>query len=80
MQLENYESISKLRETLIHALQECVSILRPQNAVNHLSQLFLCLPLLRQLDTVTRRFWLNILQEGSIPMNKLFMEMLESNV
>nr|XP_027197908.1 estrogen-related receptor gamma-like [Dermatophagoides pteronyssinus] len=79
IQLENPESVIKLRDTLIQTLQDCVSILRPQTAINHLSQLFLCLPLLRQLDNVTRRLWLNILQEGSIPMQKLFVEMLESN-
>ncbi|XP_046919025.2 steroid hormone receptor ERR2 [Dermatophagoides farinae] len=80
IQLENQESVSKLRDTLLQTLQECVSILRPQSAINHLSQIFLCFPLLRQLDTVTRRLWSNILQEGSVPMQKLFVEMLESNV
>lgn len=80
IQLENNESVYRLRDTLIQTLHECVSILRPQTAIHHLSQLFLCLPLLRQLDTVTRRLWLNILQEGSVPMQKLFVEMLESNV
>ncbi|KAJ6218303.1 hypothetical protein RDWZM_009460 [Blomia tropicalis] len=77
--LEGFDRVSKLRETLIHSLQECVSILRPQSVVNHLSQLFLCLPLLRELDSVTRRLWLNVLQEGSVPMNKLFIEMLETS-
>ncbi|KPM04556.1 hypothetical protein QR98_0030060 [Sarcoptes scabiei] len=80
IQLENPESVSKLRHTLIRALQDCVSIIRPQSAIDHLSQLFLCFPLLRQLDIVTRRLWLNILQEGSVPMQKLFVEMLESSI
>lgn len=78
IQLENYDRVAKLRETLIHSLQECVSILRPQSVVQHLSQLLLCLPLLRQLDSVTRHLWLSVLKEGSVHMNKLFIEMLET--
>lgn len=80
IQLENFERVAKLRETLFHALQEVVTILHPQNAVPHLCQLLVCLPMVRQLDGLTRRYWQTILQEGSVPMNKLFVEMLESNV
>lgn len=80
IQLENFEKVSKLRETLVHSLQDCVTAMRHQNGVHQLSQLFLCLPLIRQLDIFTRRYWLNVLQEGSVPMNKLFVEMLESSL
>ena len=78
IQLENWERVQKLRESLLNSLQECVSFTRPQNAVGHLTQLLLSFPLLRQIDNVTRRLWLGVLQEGSVPMNKLFVEMLES--
>ncbi|XP_077531361.1 steroid hormone receptor ERR1-like [Haemaphysalis longicornis] len=45
----------------------------------HAGQLLLCLPLLRQLDTVVRRFWNGVRRDGTVPMNKLFVEMLESH-
>lgn len=45
----------------------------------HWGQLLLCLPLLRQLDTVVRRFWNGVRRDGNVPMNKLFVEMLESH-
>lgn len=45
----------------------------------HSGQLLLCLPLLRQLDTVVRRFWNGVRRDGTVPMNKLFVEMLESH-
>ncbi|CAG2100221.1 unnamed protein product [Medioppia subpectinata] len=78
--LEDSQSVSKLRETLLMTLQECVSALRPLNSVSHLSQLLLCMPLLRQLDGVTRRYWNCVRRESNVPMNKLFVEMLESNI
>ncbi|XP_015792177.1 steroid hormone receptor ERR2 isoform X1 [Tetranychus urticae] len=80
IQLENSQSVQKLRDTLLIALQECVSALRPYNSVHHLSQLLLCLPLLRQIDGITRRFWNGIKIEGRVQMNKLFLEMLEANL
>lgn len=46
---------------------------------SHAGQLLLCLPLLRQLDTVVRRFWNGVRRDGTVPMNKLFVEMLESH-
>lgn len=43
-----------------------------------LNQLLLCLPVLRQIDSCIRKFW-NDVRKGSnsVPMNKLFEEMLE---
>lgn len=80
IQLEDSQSVQKLRDTLVFALQECVSVLRPYNSIQHLSQILLCLPLLRQIDGVIRRFWNGVKREGRIQMNKLFVEMLESNL
>ncbi|CAN7938539.1 unnamed protein product [Ixodes hexagonus] len=48
-------------------------------AASHAGQLLLCLPLLRQLDSVVRRFWNGVRRDGAVPMNKLFVEMLESH-
>lgn len=43
-----------------------------------LNQVLLCLPVLRQIDSCIRKFW-NDVRKGpnSVPMNKLFEEMLE---
>ncbi|XP_054154108.1 steroid hormone receptor ERR1-like [Oppia nitens] len=81
IQLEDSQTVYKLRETLMATLQECVSALQPPTTcVHHLSQLLLCMPLLRQLDGVTRRYWNTVRRESNVPMNKLFIEMLESNI
>ncbi|XP_029847410.3 steroid hormone receptor ERR1 isoform X2 [Ixodes scapularis] len=48
-------------------------------AQQHCGRLLLCLPLLRQLDAVVRRFWNAVRRDGTVPMNKLFVEMLESH-
>lgn len=48
-------------------------------AVNHrLNEILLCLPVLRQIDSSIRKFW-NDKRKGpnTVPMNKLFEEMLE---
>lgn len=79
IQLENCQSVMKLRDTLLSALQECVASLHPYGYI-HLGQLLLVLPLLRQIDSVIRRFWNGIKREGRVQMNKLFLEMLESNL
>ncbi|RWS30537.1 Estrogen-related receptor gamma-like protein, partial [Leptotrombidium deliense] len=80
IQLEDPQSVHKLRDTLLVSLQECVSALRPFNSSHHVSQMLLTLPLLRQTDAVIRRFWSNVRREGKVPMNKLFVEMLESSI
>lgn len=77
--LEDSTSVFKLRESLLTALHDCVSI-RPFNAGNHFGQVLLCLPLLRQTDAAIRRFWNSVRKEGKVQMNKLFIEMLESTV
>lgn len=77
--LEDSASVFKLRESLLSALNDCVS-LRPYNSGNHFGQILLCLPLLRQTDAAIRRFWSNVRKDGKVQMNKLFIEMLESSV
>ncbi|XP_022244536.1 steroid hormone receptor ERR1-like [Limulus polyphemus] len=78
--LEDAPSVHKLRDIMLIGLQECVCVLRPNNATQHLSQLLLCLPLLRELDAEIRRFWNSVRHEGKVAMNKLFIEMLESHI
>jgi estrogen-related receptor ERR len=77
--LEDSASVFKLRESLLSALHDCVS-LRPFSAGNHLGQILLCLPLIRQTDAAIRRFWSGVRKDGKVQMNKLFIEMLESTV
>lgn len=79
IQLEDSASVYKLRDSILAGLQDCVSLFRAASCVQHLSQLLLCLPLVRQLDAEVRLFWNNVRKEGKVPMNKLFVEMLESN-
>jgi len=77
--LEDSSSVFKLRESLLVTLQDCVSSLRsPIPPSTHLSQILLCLPIIRQTDAAIRRYWINVQKEGKIHMNKLFIEMLES--
>lgn len=80
IQLEDPYSVAKLREQLLNSLIDCVGSLRTFNCNQHVAQLLLCLPLLRQTDAAIRRYWTTIRREGKVAMNKLFVEMLESNV
>ncbi|XP_050527556.1 estrogen receptor [Daktulosphaira vitifoliae] len=43
-----------------------------------INELLLCLPSLRQADQLIRQYWGAIHKEGTIRMNKLFVEMLEA--
>ena len=80
--LEEPTSVFKLRESLLHTLQDCVSSFHQpySSATSHLGQLLLCLPLIRQTDAAIRRYWINVRKDGKVPMNKLFIEMLDSGV
>jgi len=79
--LEDYESVEKLRNNVLSVLQEAIiaSGKQPMNAFQHLNELLLCLPLIRQVDVVIRKYWNNVRNANKVPMNKLFVEMLESN-
>lgn len=78
--LEDSAAVSKLRESIVCSLQDCVSSIRSYNCNLHLAQMLLCLPILRQTDAAIRRYWINVRRDGKVAMNKLFVEMLESNV
>lgn len=80
IELEDYESVEKLRNNVLCALQETIAHgKQPANAFQQLNELLLCLPLIRQVDFVIRKYWNKVRTENKVPMNKLFVEMLESN-
>ncbi|KAL3287858.1 hypothetical protein HHI36_002316 [Cryptolaemus montrouzieri] len=78
VRLEENHSLKKFRDTILSALSDTVGILRPAGVLYQVQQLLLCLPALRQADQVIRKFWLNIHHQNLVPMNKLFLEMLEA--
>lgn len=80
VRVDDHEALRKLREANLAALNECVSILRPGASSLHVGNLLLCFPSLRQVDSAVRRFWTNVKREGRVPMQKLLVEMLESNL
>lgn len=47
--------------------------------MHQIQQLLLCLPALRQADFVVRKFWCSVHNQDLVPMNKLFLEMLEAS-
>lgn len=51
----------------------------PSNAFQHLNDILLCLPLIRQVDFVIRKYWNQVRFDNKVKMNKLFVEMLETN-
>jgi len=80
IELEDCESVEKLRNNVLSALQEVIAHgKQPVNAFQHLNELLLSLPLIRQVDFVIRKFWNQVRSDNKVPMNKLFVEMLESS-
>lgn len=80
IELEDNESVEKLKANVLGALQEVIAHRKPpSNALQHLNELLLCLPLIRQVDVVIRKYWNQVRLDNKVPMNKLFIEMLESN-
>ncbi|KAF4517289.1 hypothetical protein B566_EDAN008623 [Ephemera danica] len=76
--VDEFAPLKQLRDQVTAALQDCVAVLRPSTGTYHMQQLLLSLPALRQADHVIRRFWADVRQEAKVPMNKLFVEMLEA--
>lgn len=76
VRLENPKATQQLRDLVMETLHEATP---SDTVVNHrLNEILLCLPILRQIDSCIRKFW-NDVRRGplSVPMNKLFEEMLE---
>ncbi|KAJ8930537.1 hypothetical protein NQ314_016650, partial [Rhamnusium bicolor] len=78
VKLDEYQSLKKFRDTILAALSDAIGILRPTGVLNQIQQLLLCMPALRQADQIVRRFWSDVHQQDLVPMNKLFLEMLEA--
>ncbi|XP_018328922.1 steroid hormone receptor ERR1 isoform X2 [Agrilus planipennis] len=76
--LDEYHSLKKFRDSIVISLIDAVGILRPSTAFFHTQQLLLCMPALRQADQVVRKFWIDVHHQDIVPMNKLFLEMLEA--
>ncbi|XP_075982550.1 estrogen-related receptor isoform X3 [Anticarsia gemmatalis] len=76
--IDEHAALRRFRDSILAALNDAVSALRPYNANAALQQLLLVLPALRHADVAVRRFWAGVHRERRAPMNKLFVEMLEA--
>ena len=78
VRLDEPQAFYRFRETILNSLSDSVSAIRPGQALRATQYMFLVLPSLRQADAIVRKFWLSIYRTGKVPMNKLFVEMLEA--
>lgn len=78
VQLDEAIPLKQFRDSIINALIECVTMIRGSSCET--ANILLCLPILRQADGVLRKFWLNIRENGTVVMNKLFVEMLDPSM
>ncbi|XP_045527218.1 steroid hormone receptor ERR1-like isoform X1 [Pieris brassicae] len=76
--LDEHAALRRFRDSILAALNDAVSALRPCDANGALQQLLLVLPALRLADVAVRRFWTAVHRDRRTPMNKLFIEMLEA--
>ncbi|CAK1549516.1 unnamed protein product [Leptosia nina] len=76
--IDEHAALRRFRDTILAALNDAVSALRPCDANGALQQLLLVLPALRLADVAVRRFWTGVHRDRRAPMNKLFVEMLEA--
>ncbi|CAL4086683.1 unnamed protein product [Meganyctiphanes norvegica] len=80
VRLQDTQALTRLRTNILQALHDTVSTLRQRDGIVQMQSLLLCLPGLRAADAALRRFWLSVRHQGTVPMNKLFVEMLESHM
>lgn len=80
VRLQDNQALHRLRQNILQALHDAVAIIRLRDAVVQMQSLLLCLPSLRAADAALRRYWLSVRHQGTVPMNKLFVEMLESHM
>lgn len=78
VRLDDAQALYRFRDTILNALSDWVSTVRPGQAMRATQNMFLILPSLRQADNVVRKFWSSVYRTGKVPMNKLFVEMLEA--
>lgn len=72
------QALYRFRDSILNSLSDCVAAVRPGQALRATQNMFLVLPSLRQADGIVRRFWSSVYRTGKVPMNKLFVEMLEA--
>uniref|UniRef100_A0A1B0FKQ8 Estrogen-related receptor n=1 Tax=Glossina morsitans morsitans TaxID=37546 RepID=A0A1B0FKQ8_GLOMM len=76
--LDDQSALRRFRDSILNSLNDVVCLLHHSSAVTHQQQLMLLLPSLRQADVILRRFWRCVHNDGSTPIKKLFIEMLET--
>lgn len=72
------QALYRFRDSILTSLTDCVAAVRHGQAIRVTQNMFLVLPSLRQADGIVRRFWSSVYRTGKVPMNKLFVEMLEA--
>ncbi|XP_018025018.1 estrogen-related receptor gamma isoform X2 [Hyalella azteca] len=80
VRLQDTVPLQNLRTQFLQTLLQVVESIRNHDITQHFNSLLLCLPALRSADFALRRFWLSIRHQETVPMNKLFCEMLESQM
>lgn len=78
VRLDEPQALYRFRDSILYSLSDCVAAVRPGQALRAIQNMFLIMPGLRQADSIVRRFWSNVYRTGKVPMNKLFVEMLEA--
>jgi estrogen-related receptor ERR len=79
VQLDEVASLRKWRDDLLASLHDCVAVIRSGNPMIHVQNLLLLLPSVRHADLMMRQFWEGVRRDGKVKLNKLLIEMLESN-
>lgn len=72
------QTLYRFRDSILNSLSDCVAAVRPGQALRATQNMFLMLPSLRHADGIIRKFWSSVYRTGKVPMNKLFIEMLEA--
>ncbi|XP_017788639.1 PREDICTED: steroid hormone receptor ERR1 isoform X1 [Habropoda laboriosa] len=72
------QTLYRFRDSILNSLSDCVAAIRPGQTLRAIQNMFLVLPSLRQVDGIVRKFWSSVYRTGKVPMNKLFVEMLEA--
>ncbi|XP_043273452.1 steroid hormone receptor ERR1 isoform X2 [Venturia canescens] len=78
VRLDEPQALYRFRDSILNSLSDCVAAVRPGQALKATQNMFLVLPSLRQADGIVRKFWSSVYRTGKVPMNKLFVEMLEA--
>ncbi|XP_015585210.1 steroid hormone receptor ERR1 isoform X6 [Cephus cinctus] len=78
VRLDEPQTLYRFRDSILNSLSDCVAAIRPGQALRATQNMFLVLPSLRQADGIVRKFWSSVHRTGKVPMNKLFVEMLEA--